>query len=485
MTKIFKRVLIIFIILLNSCAASALTRAEFLARLLESRGIDWSESKEFANNNGAHFMLRTGYITDQVNNLTGNITRREALRWVIQSLGLSFEADLLHDYPSGFKDSGKLNNFERGCLVVAVNMTPAIIAKSENFRGNEALSNKDAEIILSRVKEASSNLRLDIIRNPLKGLRVFIHREGVPTGVPGWRVYADNLSDKSIAESLKKSFRSHGFDMKSAKSNGLYLLRSERLEDYNQVRKLVNLIKSRGLKSRVLPSMSNPNMNIAPRFWVMMTIDPTYWKISPVFSQNGPKELWTLSQIARHNRAKAAINAGFFAVTTIGHGFPIGALKVNNELINNPYEGRGCLGWNDDDEAIFSVASQEAAYWVDMENIIQAGPLILDEGVPVYNSNNEGFNNSLISVRHPRSAIGLNQDGQWVFMVVDGRNGFHSSGATIAELADIMRSQNVLYALNLDGGGSSEIIINGKIYNSISEGKERIISYALGVIALE
>ena len=91
----------------------------------------------------------------------------------------------------------------------------------------------------------------------------------------------------------------------------------------------------------------------------------------------------------------------------------------------------------------------------------------------------------MISARHPRSAVGLNQDGQWVFMVVDGRNGLHSSGATISELAEIMRAQRVLYALNLDGGGSSEIIINGKIYNSPSEGKERIISYALGVIALE
>ncbi|MBQ7577934.1 MAG: phosphodiester glycosidase family protein [Synergistaceae bacterium] len=483
MTKFFKRIIIILLVLINSCAANAVTRADFIARLLEVRGIDWSGSPEFMNNNGAHFMLRTGYITDHVSNLTGNITRREALRWVIQSLGLEFEAKLLNDYPSGFKDANKLNAFERGCLVVAANMNPAIIEKTNNFRGNEALSGKEAAEILEKVKSASANFKLDIIRNPLKGLRVFIHREGVPTGIPGWRVYADNLHDKAAAESLKKFLRANGFSLASAKSNGLYLLRSERLEDYNQVRRLTKLIQSRNINFRVLPSISNPNTNIAPRFWVMLTIDPTYWKISPVFSYNGPKELWPLSQIARQNKAKAAINAGFFAITTIGHGYPIGALKVNNEFINNPYEGRGCLGWNDDDEAIFSVASQEAAYWVDMKNIIQAGPLIIDEGMTLYN--NEGFNNSLISARHPRSAVGLNQDGQWVFMVVDGRNGLHSSGATISELAEIMRAQRVLYALNLDGGGSSEIIINGKIYNSPSEGKERIISYALGVIALE
>ena len=167
MTKIFKRIIIILLILINSCAANAVTRADFLARLLEVRGLDWSGSPEFANNNGAHFLLRTGYITDQVSNLTGNITRREALRWVIQSLGLEFEAKLLNDYPSGFNDANKLNAFERGCLVVAANMTPAIIEKANNFRGNEALSNKDAAEILEKVKSASANFKLDIIRNPL------------------------------------------------------------------------------------------------------------------------------------------------------------------------------------------------------------------------------------------------------------------------------------------------------------------------------
>ena len=59
----------------------------------------------------------------------------------------------------------------------------------------------------------------------------------------------------------------------------------------------------------------------------------------------------------------------------------------------------------------------------------------------------------------------------------------HSSGATISELTEILRNQNITDALNLGGGGSSEIIIDGKIYNSPSDGYERNISYALGAIA--
>ncbi|MBQ4430222.1 MAG: phosphodiester glycosidase family protein, partial [Synergistaceae bacterium] len=70
----------------------------------------------------------------------------------------------------------------------------------------------------------------------------------------------------------------------------------------------------------------------------------------------------------------------------------------------------------------------------------------------------------------------------WVFMIVDGRNGMHSSGATISELTEIMRGQGMVYALNLDGGGSTEIIIDGKIWNIPSDGYERRISYGLGAV---
>ena len=60
----------------------------------------------------------------------------------------------------------------------------------------------------------------------------------------------------------------------------------------------------------------------------------------------------------------------------------------------------------------------------------------------------------------------------------------HSSGATISELTEILRSRNVTHALNLDGGGSTELIIGGRIYNIPSDGYERNISYGLGVLPL-
>ena len=188
--------------------------------------------------------------------------------------------------------------------------------------------------------------------------------------------------------------------------------------------------------------------------------------------------------MAVRNNAKAAINAGFFAIVNGTQGYPIGSLKINGNTLSDPYDSRGALGWNDNDEAVFSVAgSEEIPNWLDMTNIIQAGPLLLDEGR--YVGIDEGFDNALISVRHPRSAVGLTEAGEWVFMLIDGRNGMHSSGATISEFAGLMKVYNIQYALNLDGGGSSEIIINGKIYNLPSDGRERLISYGLGVVPLE
>ena len=428
-------------------------------------------------------MLRTGIITDDVKDVQKNATRREALRWIIQSLGLSFEAGIFSDYPTGFEDDKNLTSYERGCLVVASNMNPAIFTKAKKFNGQGNLTSKEFQILMERVKNASGNLTFEMVRNPLEGMRVLIHREGVFTGIPGWRFYADGIKTRPAADTFKKSLNSSGIEASVFSYEGAYGVRTGKLESYHEIKKLISTAKARGLKYRVLPSFANVNTQIVPKFWVMLEIDPTFWKISPLISKNSTKDLLTLSQLSKQHGAKASINGGFFAVTGIGRGYPIGALKINGKLVHEAQDTRSCLGWNDDDEAVFQfIANSEEINdeWDDMTDIIQAGPLLLDEGVP--QSFPENFNTSLTSVRHPRSAVGLNGNGEWVFIAVDGRNALHASGATISELTEILSSHGVTHALNLDGGGSTEIIINGKIFNSPSDAHERKISYALGAV---
>ncbi len=491
MKKFFRRLgFILLIILISSGSSQAVTKYQFLTGLLEARGIDWTSSPEYAYEDPGGFMLNSGYISEYVSNLDANVTRREALRWCIESLGLDFEAELLSDYPSGFSDAKSLNEFERGCLVVATNMRPALFTKDKNFRGKNNLTQQEFSAILERVRTASRSLVLDMIRNPEQGLQVHIHREGVPTGIPSsWRVYAFGIKNKSAAETFRNSLRASGYDASFANTGGAYGVRAQKIEEYEKVVRFLNVAQARGFKTRVIPSMTNTNMRIVPKFWVMVTIDPTHWKIRPIASRNGANELRTLSVIASQNGSQAAINAGFFATSKGGKGYPIGALRVNGRNINSPQDNRGILGWNDYDEAYFAVSPYSEAegeerndYWQEMSQVVQAGPLLIDEGNPV--RHDEGFQNGFISARHPRSAVGLTRNGEWVFMIIDGRNGMHSSGATISELTEILRGQNVTHALNLDGGGSTELIIGGRIYNVPSDGYERNISYGLGVLPL-
>ena len=64
------------------------------------------------------------------------------------------------------------------------------------------------------------------------------------------------------------------------------------------------------------------------------------------------------------------------------------------------------------------------------------------------------------TVRHPRSAVGLSEDGNTLLLVaVDGRAEGHSRGATQAELGELMKAFGARDAINLDGGGSTALVI--------------------------
>jgi len=91
----------------------------------------------------------------------------------------------------------------------------------------------------------------------------------------------------------------------------------------------------------------------------------------------------------------------------------------------------------------------------------------------------------------PRTAIGLNKNGRYVYLVVvDGRQPFYSDGATFAQLARLMIDQGAYVAMSLDGGGSSTLVMEGEngepvILNSPIDhyipGRERPVANHLGV----
>ena len=91
----------------------------------------------------------------------------------------------------------------------------------------------------------------------------------------------------------------------------------------------------------------------------------------------------------------------------------------------------------------------------------------------------------------PRSAIGISQNGRYLYLVVvDGRQPFYSDGATFSELGDLLVGQGAYIAMSLDGGGSSTMVIEGDdgetiILNSPIDnyipGRERPVANHFGV----
>ena len=90
----------------------------------------------------------------------------------------------------------------------------------------------------------------------------------------------------------------------------------------------------------------------------------------------------------------------------------------------------------------------------------------------------DGISNTDNGDRHPRTSVGFNQDSTQFFMfVVDGRQPGLSIGMSYKELGDYMKTYGVYQGLNLDGGGSSTMLVRGSIVNSPSDiGGERSVS---------
>lgn len=117
--------------------------------------------------------------------------------------------------------------------------------------------------------------------------------------------------------------------------------------------------------------------------------------------------------------------------------------------------------------------------WDHVIHAIGGGPHLLARGLV----SDEGFTNTLVQRRHPRTALGVLPDGRVLLLVVDGRSPPHSLGMTLVELALEMRRLGAVEAMNLDGGGSSTMVVSGRVVNLPSdENGERAVATSLLVL---
>jgi len=85
--------------------------------------------------------------------------------------------------------------------------------------------------------------------------------------------------------------------------------------------------------------------------------------------------------------------------------------------------------------------------------------------------------------RNPRTGVGMTPDGRLLLVTVDGRRPGYSVGMTPVQFAKLFRHLGATRALNLDGGGSTTMVVEGKIVNRPSDpGGERAVSSAVLVL---
>jgi hypothetical protein len=111
---------------------------------------------------------------------------------------------------------------------------------------------------------------------------------------------------------------------------------------------------------------------------------------------------------------------------------------------------------------------QKAGKWK-MKTAVGGGPVLLQNGeINITNNEELKFAGKAINDKHPRTAMGYTKDGKLIILVIEGRNK-NAGGATLTQEAQLFKDLGCWEALNLDGGGSSCMLVNGKETIKVSD----------------
>ncbi len=175
------------------------------------------------------------------------------------------------------------------------------------------------------------------------------------------------------------------------------------------------------------------------------------------------KELIKTSDFGKKNNAVAALNGTFFDVK---NGGSVDYIKADNKRINYSRLGKDSLRANHQRSAIvflngtiYITKYDGSTSWEDSlvaEDVMVSGPLLR------LNNADEMLDTTLFNkTRHPRTMVGILKSGKILLVTVDGRDK-NAAGMSMKELQTVMRWLGTESAINLDGGGSTALWVNGQ-----------------------
>ncbi len=208
---------------------------------------------------------------------------------------------------------------------------------------------------------------------------------------------------------------------------------------------------------------------IEPRYkaWLIGVYDPADVELA-VSSKLG-KAGQSVNTLVKNNQGLVGLNGGGFEdLDGWGNGsIPYGAIIQDGKLIwNHPGGSGGLIGFTNDHKMYLTYKSPKDAIADGMKEAVEFGPFLIVNGKTSKIHGDGGWGTA------PRSVIAQRKDGVVLLLNIEGRLPGYSIGATMNDVIDILLRYKAYNAANLDGGASSTLSVEGKLWNRPSAGGE-------------
>ncbi len=182
-----------------------------------------------------------------------------------------------------------------------------------------------------------------------------------------------------------------------------------------------------------------------------------------------------LEIVVQRNRIVAISESGSTRIPT--NGFVVSASGTARDWLKQ-HGRRGAVAkfsWD-----VISLKPADNMKWKRAYSIIGGGPQLISGGKLTNTKAQEKITEAFASDRHPRTAVALLSSGRLLLATVDGRQPGVSVGMSLNTLSDLLLELGAIEAINLDGGGSTTMVVENKMVNRPSDSTgERPISDAI------
>lgn len=176
----------------------------------------------------------------------------------------------------------------------------------------------------------------------------------------------------------------------------------------------------------------------------------------------------SVNNLVKNNLGLVGINGGGFEdLDGWGNGsIPYGAIIQDGKLIWTHPGGSGQLiGFTKDHKLWLTGETPDQAIEHGMMDAVEFGPNLIVNGKVAKIHGDGGWGTA------PRTVIAQRQDGVVLFLIIEGRLPGYSTGATMNDVIEILLRYKAYNAANLDGGASSTMSVEGKLWNKPSAGE--------------